>query len=155
MKPTIRKTAVPLLLAGALAFCLSADAQQAEPSSSQRLQYYDPSREITLVGTVVKFEAASSVPPLGAHVLLQTSTGQVDVHLGRAQILQASHLELNPGDNVRIIGEALTTGSGTAFAARIVQKGTQAVALRSPHGFPLKSASNLTPEQKEALRGVR
>ena len=155
MKPTIRKTAIPLLLAGALAFCLSAAAQQAEQSSQQRLQFYDPSREVSLTGTVVQFEASSSVPPLGAHVLLQTSSGQVDVHLGNAKHLQASHLELNPGDNVRIIGETIAAGSGTTFAARIVQKGTQAVAVRSPRGFPLKSASSLTPEQREALRGVR
>jgi hypothetical protein len=155
MKPTIRRLSVPLLLAGGLAFCLSAAAQQAEQSSEQRLQYYDQRREVSLSGSVVKFETSSSVPPLGAHVLLQTSSGQVDVHLGKAQILQASHLELNPGDNVRIIGETIAVGSGTTFAARIVQKGTQVVAVRSPRGFPLKSPASLTPEQKEALRGVR
>jgi len=155
MKLTIRKLSVPLLLACGLAFCSSAGAQQAAPSSSQRLQYYDPSREVTLIGTVVKFDAASSIPPLGAHVLLQTSSGQVDVHLGKASILKTSQLELNPGDNVRIIGETIAVGSGTTFAARIVQKGMQAVAVRSPRGFVLKSPSSLTPEQKEALGGVR
>lgn len=155
MKPTIRQMFLPLMLVGELAFCLSAAAQQAEQSSPQRPQYYDPSREVSLTGTVVKFDAASSLPPMGAHVLLQTSSGQVDVHLGYAKILQASNLELNPGDNVRLIGEAIAVGSGTTFAARIVQKGTQAIAVRSPHGFPLKSPSSFTPEQKEALRGVR
>ena len=155
MKPTIRKTAIPLLLAGGLAFCLSAAAQQAEQSSQQRLQFYDSSREVSLTGTVVKFDAASSLPPMGAHVLLQTSSGQVDVHLGYAKILQTNHMELNPGDSIRVVGETLAVGSSTTFAARIVQKGTQAVAVRSPHGLPLSTASSLTPEQKEALRGVR
>ena len=155
MKPTIRKTAIPLLLAGALAFCLSAAAQQAEQSSQSRLRYYDPGREVSLTGTVVKFDAAANVPPMGAHVVVQTSSGPVDVHLGNAKLLQANHLELNPGDSVRIVGETVAVGTGTTFAARVVQKGTQAVAVRSARGLLLSTASSLTPEQKEALRGVR
>ncbi len=43
----------------------------------------------------------------------------------------------------------------TYFAARIVQKGAQAVAVRNTKGFLTTPASVLTPAQKEALRGVR
>jgi hypothetical protein len=107
------------------------------------------------VGTVVKYDPASSVAPVGAHVLIQSGSGQVDVHLGNAKVLQASHLELNAGDSVRIIGENLAVGNGTIFAARVVQKGTQAVAVRSSKGFPLTPASTLSQNQKEALGGVR
>src|SRR5260370_12274332 len=97
----------------------------------------------------------ASSPPLGAHVTVQTAAGQVDVHLGNARVLLASHFQLNPGDNVRIVGEPMALGEGTYFAARIVQKGTQAIAVRNTKGFPLTPASTLTPAQKEALRGVR
>jgi hypothetical protein len=92
---------------------------------------------------------------MGAHVILQTASGQVDVHLGNAKVLQAGHLMLNPGDSVRIAGEPLTLGDSTYFAARIVQKGMQAVAVRNTKGFLTTPASLMTPEQKEALRGVR
>jgi len=143
------------MLLSALALCLSAPAQQTAPSNAQRLQFYDASREVSLVGTVVKYDAASATPPLGAHVLLQTSSGQVDVHLGNSQVLKANHFQLNAGDNVRIVGESLAVGDGTTFAARILQKGTQAVALRSTRGFLLTPASTMTQDQKEALRGVR
>ena len=155
MKLTIRKVAVPLMFAGALAFCLSAAAQQTAPSAAQQLQSYDQKREVSLVGKVVKYDAASSVAPMGAHLLVQTASGQMDVHLGNAKLLQASRFELNAGDSVRIIGENLTYGDGTIFAARVVQKGSQAVALRNTSGFPLSTASTLTQDQKEALRGVR
>jgi hypothetical protein len=155
MKLTIRKVAVPLMFASALAFCLSAAAQQTASSNAQQLQSYDQRREVSLVGTVVKFETASSVAPIGAHVLLQTPSGQVDVHLGNAKVLVASHFELNAGDSVRIVGENLAYAGGTIFAARVVQKGTQAIAVRNTKGFILTPASTLTPEQKEALRGVR
>ena len=143
------------MILSALAVCFSANAQQTATSAPERPIAYTLSREVTLLGTVVKYEAASSTPPLGAHVLLQTPSGQVDVHLGNAKILQARHFELSAGDSVRIIGEDLAYGEGKIFAARIVQKGAQAVAVRNTRGFALTPASALTPAQIEALRGVR
>ena len=138
-----------------LVLSISANAQQTQQADTTRLHAYDMNRESFLLGTVVKFESASSTPPIGAHVILQTSSGQVDVHLGNAKVLQAGHLELNAGDNVRIVGEPLALGDNTYFAARIVQKGAQAVAVRNAKGYLLTSASTLTPDQKQALRGVR
>jgi len=155
MKPTERIRTGFFVLAGVLALCLAAGAQQAAQPEARRLQSYDAGREVTLVGTVVKYEASSSAPPMGAHLLVQTSSGQVDVHLGNARVLQASHLELKAGDNVRIVGESLALGDGTFFAARIVQKGTQAVAVRNAKGFLLRPSSTLSQSQKDALRGVR
>lgn len=155
MKLTIRSVLLILMLAGSLAFCFSASAQQSMPSDTRLLQSYDVNREISLVGTVVKYETVSALPPMGAHVTLQTLAGQVDVHLGNGKVLQASHLTLNAGDNLRIVGEPIALGDGTYFAARIVQKGLQAVAVRNMRGLPLTPAATLTPAQKEALRGVR
>jgi hypothetical protein len=155
MKLTTQKRIAALMLLSALALCLSAAAQQSAPAVAQRLQSYDVSREVFLVGAVVKFDPASATPPIGAHVLLQTPSGQVDVHLGNAQLLKANHLELNAGDNVRIVGESLASGDTSIFAARIVQKGAQAVAVRNNRGFLLTSASSMSQDQKDALRGVR
>jgi hypothetical protein len=143
-----------LALSLSLVLCFSARAQQAK-QPDLRLQSYDLSREGSLLGTVVKYDTASTVPPLGTHVLVQTASGQVDVHLGNPRVLQANHFELKPGDSVRIVGESMALGDTTFFAARIVQKGTQAVAVRNTKGFVLTPASALTPEQKAALRGVR
>jgi hypothetical protein len=155
MKPTIRIATAIIVFAGGLSFCFSAGAQQSTQPDLQRLQSYELSRELSVLGTVIKYEPASSVAPIGPHLLLQTASGPLDVHLGNGRFLQASHFDLNPGDNVRIIGETLALGDGTFFAARIIQKGTQAVAVRNAKGFPLTSASALTPAQKEFLRGVR
>src|SRR5437879_6314359 len=92
-----------------LVLSISANAQQTQQADTTRLHAYDMNRESFLLGTVVKFESSSSTPPIGAHVILQTPSGQVDVHLGNVRILQAGHLELNPGDNVRIVGEPLAS----------------------------------------------
>jgi len=132
-----------------------AHAQQTSQADVQQLRSYSMSREVFLLGTVVRFDSASAALPMGAHVILQTASGQVDVHLGNAKVLEAGHLALNPGDRVRIAGEPLLLGDSTYFAARIVQKGMQAVAVRNTKGFLTTPASLMTPAQKEALRGVR
>ena len=155
MKPKTRLLLLLFAFTDSLTLCSYASAQQAMPSDAQLLRTYSAGREISLVGTVVKYEISSTVPPMGAHVTLQTASGQVNVHLGNAKVLEASHLTLTAGDNVRIVGEPVALGEGTYFAARIVQKGTQAVAVRNSKGFPLTPASTLTPQQREALRGAR
>jgi hypothetical protein len=155
MKSSIRVTSVTLLLLCALALGLSAVAQQSVQTAARPPAAYDVSREGSLVGTVVKFDAASVTPPIGAHLLLQTASAQVDVHVGNAKLLQVSHLSLNAGDSVRIVGENLSLGDTTFFAARIVQKGTQAVAVRNSKGFALLPTSAMTHDQLEALRGAR
>lgn len=155
MKPKTRLPLLLFMLIGSLTLCSFASAQQAMPSDAQLLRTYNATREISLVGTVVKYETSSAVPPIGAHATIQTASGQVDVHLGNAKVLEASHFTLNAGDNVRIVGEPMALGEGTYFAARIVQKGAQAVAVRNAKGFPLTPASTLTPQQRESLRGVR
>jgi len=155
MKATILGKSSIFILAAILVLCSSATAQQTTQSSALQLQSYDLRREVSLLGTVVKFETASSVTPMGAHLLLQTTSGQVDVHIGNAKVLQANHLGLNPGDSIRIIGEELAFGNGAIFAARIVQKGAQAVAVRNTKGFLTSPAAAMSSAQVEALRGVR
>lgn len=152
---TNKNTLGILALGTVLGFISPAHAQQTTQPDVQHLNSYDAGREVFLLGTVVKFTTASDTPPIGAHVILQTSSGQVDVHLGNAKVLQAAHLELNPGDSVRIVGEPVAFGDGTYFAARIVQKGAQGVAVRNTKGFLTTPASVMSPAQKEALRGVR
>lgn len=155
MKSTIRTLPVSLLFAGTLLFSLATRGQTAMPSDERLLRTYNPNRETSLVGTVVKYETNSAIPPMGAHVTLQTPSGPVDVHLGNAKVLEAARLEMNPGDNVRIVGEPMSLDHGTYFAARIVQKGALAVAVRNARGLPLAPAATSTPAQREALRGVR
>lgn len=154
MKLTMRVLPLVLTLAGCLALSVSAPAQQAKSSDLGRLQAYSASREVSVVGTVVKFEPAATTPPLGAHLLLQTSSGLVDVHLGNGKLLEAAHLTLNAGDQVRIVGESMAIGDSTYFAGRILQKGPEAVAVRNSRGTLIRYAP-LTPAQREALRGAR
>jgi hypothetical protein len=121
---------------------LFAGAASARQKPNDLKSGYDAGREVNLVGTVTSFVADSPTGPLGAHVMVQTAAGPVDVHVGSAKFLQLNNLTLTSGDSVRIIGESFTNGSNTVFLARIIQKGIQAVAVRSPRGMPLWSAGS-------------
>jgi hypothetical protein len=133
-----------------LIFAVSAMAQQKAQGAPQQMRAYDISREVSLQGTVVSFTENSSAPPLGPHVAVQTASGQVDVHLGDARLLKANHLSLAAGDSIRIVGENVPNETGTQFFARIIQKGSQTLTLRSTRGFPLRPA----PKAGKAEAGV-
>jgi hypothetical protein len=124
-----------LFAAAALCCATAALAQQSKIPT--RENEYSVARESNLRGTVVQYTATSATPPAGAHVELQTSSGVVDVHLGNAHLLTANHLSLEPGDSVTIMGENLSLGDGTFYAARVIQKGSLSVTLRSKNGVPL------------------
>ena len=133
------------LLAGVLLLSTIAGAQQKAQSVPQKNLSYDASRETVLEGNVVQYTPASSVAPLGPHVTVQTSSGVVDVHLGRVRRLEANHFSLASGDRVRIVGEMVPYGAGTQFLARVIQNGNQVLAVRSTRGFPLAPNAKFGP----------
>jgi hypothetical protein len=125
------------LLGLAVLCCSTAQPAEEQSKTPTRENVYSVARESNLRGTVVKYTAASATPPAGAQLELQTASGVVTVHLGNARLLSASHLALETGDSVTVVGESLLVPSGTVFAARVIQKGSLAVTLRSPKGVPL------------------
>ena len=107
---------------------------------------YNIANDVSLQGTVISYTENSQTPPIGAHVLLQTSAGNVDVHLGDARLLHLAKLNITPGANIRFVGQmsAVTQTSGTknagqssVFLARLVQVGAQLVVVRSDRGLPI------------------
>jgi hypothetical protein len=83
-------------------------AQQKPAPVPHSITSYQLSRETALQGAVISFTTSSQVSPAGAHVTIQTASGEVDVHLGNANLLAASHFTLRPGDTVRVVGETIT-----------------------------------------------
>jgi hypothetical protein len=100
---------------------------------------YDATRETVVEGTVLSYTAESLAPPIGAHLVLQTAAGAIDVHLGAASFLQANHFSVAKGDSVRVVGVSSATRQGTVFLVRVIQKAGQSLVLRTPHGAPLDS----------------
>ena len=138
MKPYHRLSLCGALFAAVLLASSIAGAQQKPVPVPHSNASYQLSREIALEGAVISFSAKSEVSPAGAHVTIQTSSGAVDVHLGNANLLAASHFTLSPGDTVRVVGETIAAGKSSQFLARVIQKGGQSLTLRSVRGFPLR-----------------
>jgi ATPase subunit of ABC transporter with duplicated ATPase domains len=130
-----------ILLAGLiLSMAATAGTVRAQQNASPSA-VYDSAREVTLVGTIVSYSTSVDKPPLGAHLILSTSAWNVDVHLGDPRFLAANKFQIQSGDSIRIIGENVTNAGGTQFLARLIQKGTQALMLRSARGIPLSYAA--------------
>lgn len=123
--------------------------------NSDLLRTYDVNREQTVVGTVLTYAASSETPPLGPHLTLQTASGVVDVHLGDARTLAANHFIIQTGDTLRIIGEnIILPNSSTQFLARILQKGAQAIVVRTAHGLPIPALPSDGSRKSKKQEGV-
>jgi hypothetical protein len=138
MKLNIRMCLGSAAFAGALLAVSLAGAQQQSSAVSPTNSFYDLSRETVLQGKVVSYTAESAVPPIGAHVSIQTVYGPVDVHVGSAKLLEHNGFTLAAGDSVRITGEVIFFGPSSTFAARIIENGTQSVTVRNTKGQVLQ-----------------
>lgn len=130
-----------------------AAAQQA-PTPASAPAAFAVKREITVLGTVAAYTQTPQAPPFGARVTLETCAGTVDVHLGDPRFLAANQFAIQPGDSLRIVGEAVAYGTGSQFVAPIVQKGTRALMVRSRRGFPLSYAAPRSDLNSKPQGGV-
>ncbi|MGC1618244.1 MAG: hypothetical protein WA765_07100 [Candidatus Acidiferrum sp.] len=121
-------------IAGTLLFASFSGAQQNQTPAAQTYTSYELSRESTVTGKVLSYTAASAVPPIGAHMSIQTAYGPVDVHLGSAKLLEQKGLTLNVGDSVSVTGEVISFGQSSTFAARIVEDGDKSITVRDTKG---------------------
>jgi len=132
-----------LALGIVLGSSLSALAQQLADRPKQvavRSLAYDATQETVMEGTVLSYSAEAATPPIGAHLMLQTASGPVDLHLGGASYLQANHFSLAKGDSVKVVGVNSATRQGSIFLVRVIQKGGQSLILRTTKGTPLSLA---------------
>ncbi len=150
MKLNGRKVIATSVLATAILLSTAA-AQQRTAVAPPRPAAYDMTRETICQGTVLSYTENSPVPPIGAHVTVQTLTGTMDVHLGPASYLRANHFSLSAGDSVRIVGASAALHGGDIFIARIVQRGQQSIVIRSLRGYlQATGAARALPEAQRA-----
>jgi hypothetical protein len=130
-------------------------AQEKRRPSATHAAAYDQTRETVIQGTVLSYTENSGVPPIGAHVTIQTSSGAVDIHLGPAYFLQSNHFSLSVNDSVRFVGVSVATDKGSIFLARIAQRGNQSIEIRSPRGFLLAPAGARTLAQTQHAQATQ
>jgi hypothetical protein len=117
---------------------------------------YDAALEITVKGTVAKI--VTGLTPgnlLGTHLLLNTASGQLDVHLGPSVPKDTASLGLAPGETVEIIGAPASSGSGSVLLARVLITSSRVMVLRNEHGIPVPSAGARGGATPQAAKGGR
>jgi hypothetical protein len=116
---------------------------------------YDNSKEVTLAGTVSKVltQALPGTVP-GAHLLLTTSSGLLDVSLGTVALRGEGALSVEPGQQVRATGVSKTLRGGSFFLARTVTVGNQVYAIRNEHGVLVSPQARVRASQKNSQKSV-
>lgn len=131
-------------LALLLAFLIlpAARAQSAASTAAPEPQFptqYDMSKETQVKGTIQKIDNSGDMLPLGVHLLVQTSSGVVDAHLGYLNKASFQALNLSTGQAVALTGMEQTTPSGSLFVVRLLTTSSHVIVLRNERGAPVRS----------------
>jgi len=147
------------VFASALLLSGAAYAQRGRSQPAANSSAYDLSNEQPVQGTVVQYIEKSDRAPLGAHVIVQTASGQVDVHIGDPRLLKQNNFTLTAGNTIRVIGVTSSSGQSNVFLARLIQTGTNIIAVRSTTGIPYVVAElrggRISPEAAKRQAGAR
>jgi hypothetical protein len=138
----------------------SANAHSASSSATQQsaiaptdAPVYDMSKEIKVQGTIQQIEMVGPGGPLGTHVLIQTSQGVVDAHLGYRKATTAENLGLSVGQEIQITGRMANIGGDSVLLARLLTTPTHIFILRSEHGIPVRMLPRNGPPAAITAKG--
>lgn len=105
----------------------------------QRAPKYNVAAEVKIEGVVQ--EVQQFWCPIngdeGAHLMLKTDTGILQVHVAPRRFLQGNGVSFNKGDQIAVVGSTVTYEGREAVIARKITRGDQTFAFRQPDGRPL------------------
>jgi hypothetical protein len=142
----------------AVIFTVSAEAQTAAsaplaPRANTMVPVYDLTKEVKIQGTIQKIDGFGTSGPIGTHVLLETSSGALDAHLGFGAASSPKYLGIAPGQNVTVTGMMETIGATNVLMARILTTPNHIFVLRNEHGIPVRAipGGSLSPKGSTSL----
>ena len=126
-------------------------AQTAGRAKTPRPARYDAAREVTIEGSVASLVTKPTRGMLaGAHVILSTSTGTVDAHLGNYALVGQNALTLTSGEHVRFVGLMTTVHGNPVFLVRTAQTANGVHVVRNTHGFLIQPGAASLQERRDA-----
>jgi hypothetical protein len=75
----------------------------------------------------------------GLHLVLNTSAGAIDVHVGPTWYVSSRNFTFAKGDTVTLVGSKITMSGREVLIAREITKGQQTLTLRTANGIPVWS----------------
>ena len=131
-----------LLLSGLAVLLFSvapAIAQSAAPAADSAATPYDLTKEIKVQGTIQKIETSEASGPIGTHILIQTTSGVVDAHLGFSSATTPANLGISEGQSVTVIGMTQDVAGNSVLLARVLTTSSRVFVLRSERGIPVRA----------------
>jgi hypothetical protein len=116
--------------------------------------YYDIGKEITLTGrvlVVLRVPSEGMIP--GSHILLATSSGQVDASLGKWGLQGGAALSAAPGQVIEMTGVMKMLRDKPVFVVRTAKAGGQTYQMRNEFGNPVSPQSRERALQNAAQKG--
>ena len=98
----------------------------------------------TIENTAGEILAVEMITPMivmsyGVHIVLQTDTDTISVHLGPGWFIENQDVKMAPRDKVEIKGSRITFEDKPAIIAAEVKKGDEVLMLRDAGGHPVWS----------------
>lgn len=129
-------------------------AQAASVANRVATPLYDVSKEVTLEGNVSTVKAFMPGHIPGGHMLVLTSKGTIDGHLGPYVLNGKNRISVTVGAHVKIVGVMATIRGNQVFLVRTIDTGANKYTIRSEHGFllipgavqPTKSINFVSPK---------
>lgn len=144
-----------LALLSLIAPLTAVQAQTKAVETRHAAPYYDVTKEVTLKGTVSSVMTKPSAGMIaGSHLLLTTSSGAVDVSLGRFGLQGKGALSVAEGEQIEVTGVMRTLRDKQVFLARTVKAGGQVYAIRNEHGIPVSPQGRERAGQKTGQKGA-
>jgi hypothetical protein len=126
----------PCVQIALLALAVTAGVAMGEPAGAETPDYVVAS-ETGLRGVVAEVRThASAAGYRDLHLVVTTSNGPMEVHIGPASFVSRRGFEFARGDDLTIIGSLVTWRGVPAVVVRQVMKGTRTLVLRSVAGRP-------------------
>jgi hypothetical protein len=97
---------------------------------------YNINKEVTLEGTIQTVVKKPTVGmALGTHLILATSKGSVDAHIGDFVFKGSNPLSVAAGQSVKVTGAMTTIKNKQIFLVRTIDTGGRLTTVRTARGF--------------------
>lgn len=117
---------------------------------------YEISKEVTMEGTIqelVRKPTAGSM--LGTHLMVSTSKGTVDAHIGDFVLRGSNKYSPAVGETVKLVGVMTTINHRNVFLTRTIETGNRTIQVRTARGFLIVPGAKGRIAQTSATGGVR
>ncbi len=156
----MRKSLGVLCLLATLAISLLATPLYANesvaPKRTVTASKYDISKEVTLEGSVQTLVRKATPGALtGAHLMVSTAQGTVDVHIGNHLFAGRSSMSFTSGQSVKLVGVMTEFNHKNLFLVRTIQTGGRTIMVRNENGFLMSPAQAARLAGNSSTGGAR